>query len=69
MKYEYWITNGRVGSLDNTKVAYTIHPNGRRALMNAIQDHANRTGLRSWAEYGNEFPNAKNHLYPRNPNN
>jgi hypothetical protein len=67
MKYEYWITNGQLGSLDNTKVAYSIHPNGRRALQNAIQAHANRTGLLSWAEPASQFPNAKNHYYPRTP--
>jgi hypothetical protein len=67
MKWEYWITNGQLGSLDNTKVAYSIHPNGRRALQNAIQAHANRTGLESWAIPTTEPISTPRRWYPKRP--
>ena len=48
-KYRYLITNGKLGTFDEAIVRYSVHPNGQRALINAIQEHANRTGRESWA--------------------
>ncbi len=68
-KIGFWITNGELGSFDNSKVYYSLHANGIRALKKQIQFHANRTGKLSWAELAQDFPEAKNRYYPRKPNN
>jgi hypothetical protein len=46
----YWITTGTVGSLDNVLVSYSLHGNGRRALIRKIKDFANQNGREAWAE-------------------
>lgn len=66
-QYPYWITTGGLGSSDNFKVSYSIHANGRNALIRAIQNFANQTNKPAWAEWDADFPNAKTRLYPRNP--
>lgn len=66
----YLITNGDLGTFDNSIVYYSLHPNGRRALIRTIQEHANRTKKESWA-----YPwpdsisgvNEKNRYYVRTP--
>ena len=65
IKHKWLVTNGNLGTLDQTIVRYSSHPNGIRALMAFIQEHANRTGLKSWAETMDiETPNR---YYPRHP--
>ena len=69
-QFKYLITNGNLGTLDQSIVRYSVHPNGRRALMSAIQEHANRTGLESWAYPWPETGLVEtNRYYPRTPNN
>jgi len=65
---KYLVTNGGVGTDSNWIVRYSVHPNGRRALIRAIQELANRTGLESWATpwHLNEYE-SKNRYYPRKP--
>ena len=70
IQYKWVITNGELGTLDNSIVRYSVHSNGRRALQNAIERHANRTKRESWAEiweaYGRDDANR---YYPRTPTN
>lgn len=69
-QYKYLVTNGGLGTDNQFIVRYSVHPNGRRALINAIQDHANRTGLESWATpWAQDELETKNRYYPRTPNN
>jgi hypothetical protein len=49
-KVRYWITTGNPGSLDNTLVSYSLHPNGTRALIRRIKDFANQHKKEAWAE-------------------
>jgi hypothetical protein len=49
-KVRYWITTGNLGSLDNMLVSYSLHSNGRRALIRRIKDFANQHGNQAWAE-------------------
>jgi hypothetical protein len=71
MKTRYLITNGELGTLDNSIVRYSLHPNGQRALKYWIQELANRTGREAWAyrwpEHGAVIET--NRYYPRQPNN
>ena len=65
---KFLITNGKLGTLDQTIVHYSQHPNGVRALQNAIKDHAHRTGLESWAVLWQDVHNdTANRWYPRKP--
>lgn len=67
-QYKYLITNGKLGTFDQRIARYSVHPNGRRALINAIQEHANRTGLESWATpWHLDELESKNRYYPRKP--
>lgn len=69
--YRWLITNGELGTLDNQIATYSSHPNGRRALMRAIQQHADQTGRESWAEmwphYLADDRKPINRYYPRKP--
>lgn len=71
IKYRYLITNGELGTLDQHFAHYSVHPNGRRALFAAIQQHADNTGRESWAypwPEGGEL-DTKNRYYPKAPQN
>lgn len=75
MKVKYWITNGDLGSCNNVLVSYSLHGNGRRALINRIRDLANQTKREAWAELVFDIQRNqenKNHtinkFYPRQPN-
>ena len=75
MKANYWITNGQLGTFDNTRVSYSLHPNGQRALIRQIKEHANRTGRESWAELvwdiekqQQDSKHTISRYYPRQPN-
>ena len=67
-QYKYLITNGKLGTFDQSIVRYSVHPNGRRALINAIQAHADRTGLESWATpWEKDELDVRNRYYPKRP--
>ena len=69
MKQRYIITNGELGTLDQTVVTYSRHGNGQRALKAAIQHHADRTGRESWAILAADYHTPPNRFYPRKPTN
>ena len=76
MKANYWITNGQLGSAENWRVSYSLHPNGQRALMKRIKDLADATGREAWAElvfdirkHQEDKTHKINRYYPRQPNN
>jgi hypothetical protein len=75
MKANYWITNGQLGTADNWRVSYSLHPNGRRALIKRIKELADLSGRESWAElvfdlnkHQEDNRHTINRYYPRQPN-
>jgi hypothetical protein len=75
MKADYWITNGQLGSAENWRVSYSLHPNGQRALEKRIKDLADATGREAWAElvldirkHQEDNTHTINRYYPRQPN-
>jgi hypothetical protein len=70
IQHKWVITNGILGTFDTQIVRYSTHSNGRRALSNAIQEHADRTKRPSWAETWEAYCNPNpNHYYTKYPNN
>ena len=69
-QYKYLITNGGLGTDNQWIVRYSVHSNGRRALIKTIQQMANMTGKESWATpWGRDELETKNRYYPRTPTN
>jgi hypothetical protein len=72
MRYKWLVTNGDVGTDGNAIFYYSIHANGRRALIKRIEEMVDRTGRSSWAVKWNDLndPDFRepNKYYRRWPN-
>lgn len=69
-QYKYLVTNGELGTDNQWIVRYSVHSNGRRALIKTIQQLANQSGRVAWATpWGKDELETSNRYYPRNPTN
>lgn len=69
MRYRWLVTNGDVGTDGNAIFYYSIHPNGRRALIKQIEAMVKRTGRSAWAvKYSEIHDREPTKYYRRWPN-